>query len=91
MKPNAWGFHDMHGNLWEWCRDWFQGVLPGGVDPETAPAGKARVIRGGGWNATSGLCRSGFRSGQVPEEGGHLLGFRVAAVQVPEAPAKKLE
>jgi formylglycine-generating enzyme required for sulfatase activity len=81
-KPNPWGLHDMHGNAWEWCRDWFHGSLPGGADPEVTDPGTGRVIRGGGWNAAPELCRSAFRSGQQPDAGGHLLGFRVAAVQV---------
>lgn len=85
-KPNAWGLHDMHGNTWEWCRDWYHKDLPGGTDPEAKEAGTGRVIRGGGWNAAPNLCRTAFRSGQQPEGGGHLLGFRVALVRVPASP-----
>jgi formylglycine-generating enzyme required for sulfatase activity/tRNA A-37 threonylcarbamoyl transferase component Bud32 len=81
-KPNAWNLYDMHGNVWEWCRDWFQNKLQGGVDPEAKEIGTGRVIRGGGWNCSANLCRTSFRSGQVPEEAGHELGFRVAIVPV---------
>jgi formylglycine-generating enzyme required for sulfatase activity len=81
-KPNAWGLHDMHGKVWEWCRDWFQNQLPGGTDPEVKEVGTGRVFRGGGWNASAELCRTAFRSGQVPDEATHRVGFRVAVVQV---------
>ncbi len=84
-QPNAWGFHDMHGNVWEWCRDWFQNKLPGGVDPLVTEVGTGRVFRGGGWESAAHLCRTAFRSGQVPDEAGHVLGFRVALVEVSTA------
>src|SRR5207249_1897903 len=66
-KPNGWGLHDMHGNVWEWCRDWFQpSGIQGGTDPEVMKEGPGRGIRGGGWECTAPLCRSGFRTGQKP-------------------------
>ena len=46
-KANAWGLHDVHGNVYEWCRDWYQETLPGGADPERATQPSNRVIRGG--------------------------------------------
>jgi formylglycine-generating enzyme required for sulfatase activity len=71
----------MHGNVWEWCRDWYKETLPGGTDPEATEEASRRVIRGGGWDVSSGGCHSAFRSRYVPAAGDRILGFRVAAVQ----------
>jgi len=81
--PNAWGLHDMHGNTYEWCRDWYHPKLPGGVDPDLhdAPA-KSRVRRGGGWTDDGWPCRSAFRLRFEPERRYDHIGFRVAAVQL---------
>jgi formylglycine-generating enzyme required for sulfatase activity len=76
--PNAWGLYDMHGNVWEWCLDWYVADL--GVDPVVDPAGAAtgstRVIRGGGLNNDARACRSAIRGGITPS--GAADGFRVA-------------
>jgi formylglycine-generating enzyme required for sulfatase activity len=77
-KANAWGFYDMHGNVWEWCRDWYAETLTGGVDPEVTAKGKERAMRGGGWISNAAYCRSAFRS---KLSGAHVfydVGFRVA-------------
>lgn len=61
--PNAWGLHDMHGNVWEWCSDWHPNRLPGGkvTDPVGAGSVRQRALRGGGWHNEGAACRSGYR------------------------------
>jgi formylglycine-generating enzyme required for sulfatase activity len=83
-RANAWGLHDMHGNVWEWCLDWY-GNYPGGsvTDPKGAGSGSVRVLRGGCWNYVAGNCRSANRGGNVPGFRNGSLGFRlVLAPQV---------
>ena len=77
---NAWGLHDMHGNVWEWCLDGYSEHLPGGVDPVGPSHASSRVIRGGGWNYIGGFCRSANRAENVPGSRHVILGFRVARV-----------
>jgi formylglycine-generating enzyme required for sulfatase activity len=82
-QPNAWGLYDMHGNVWEWCLDWF-GAYPGGsvTDPTGASSGSYRVLRGGSWGYTARYCRSASRGGDGPTGRFHNNGFRVVlAVQ----------
>jgi len=81
-KPNAWGLHDMHGNVTEWCSDWWAGdyyaISP--TESLTGPAtGQRRVCRGGCWSSTPRSCESSFRW-RVPTRRNFHLGFRVAAV-----------
>jgi formylglycine-generating enzyme required for sulfatase activity len=79
---NAWSLHDMHDNVWEWCRDGYRDKLPGGADPFVAPEGAAsRVLRGGSWGSHGRGCRSAVRGGSTPEGRDRSGGFRVAAVQ----------
>ena len=80
-KPNLWGLHDMHGNVWEWCSDWYDEKLSGGTDPEGPDGGSIRVFRGGGWWYYAGSCRSAFRNYDVPSYRSGSLGFRVARSQ----------
>ena len=77
-QANAWGLYDMHGNVWEWCLDWY-GAYPGTVsDPLGGSSGTDRVRRGGYWNYTAGYCRSGNRDKAAPTGGGNMYGFRLA-------------
>ena len=82
-QPNAWGLYDMHGNVWEWCRDWY-GHYPGGsvTDPTGPSSGSQRVLRGGGWNADARNCRSASRDWYSPVYRSYTLGFRLALSSV---------
>lgn len=80
LKPaNAWGFHDMHGNVWEWCSDW-QKPYPfhAATDPQGAESGKAKIRRGGSWAHYPEYCRSAYRSWHDPEDSSPEIGFRAA-------------
>lgn len=88
---NAWGLHDMHGNTFEWCRDWYHTTLPGGTDPdlydakETTPKNRdgsvSRVRRGGAWTDEGKYLRSALRLRYEPERGYDHIGFRVVVVK----------
>jgi formylglycine-generating enzyme required for sulfatase activity len=86
--PNAWGVRDMHGNEFEWCRDWYHRVLPGGTDPDLSDVkGEpnrdgtwSRVRRGGAWTDQSWACRSAFRLRFEPDRSANHIGFRVVLV-----------
>lgn len=89
---NAWGLHDMHGNIYEWCRDWHHKKLPGGADPDLHDAKASatrsehgdlsRSRRGGCWTDEGWPCRSAFRLRFEPERRYDHIGFRVVAVRL---------
>lgn len=74
---NAWGLHDMLGNVWEWCRDGYSESLTGGLDPLGPRSSPRRVYRGGCWHNPGSLCLSTSRAWGNPEQRGSGLGFRV--------------
>ncbi len=80
-KPNAWGLHDMHGNVWEWCADWYDETLKGGVDPTGPTSGVNRVFRGGSWFLHAVLCRADSRITLISGLHNHGQGFRPAIVR----------
>ena len=83
-KPNAWGLYDMHGNVKEWCLDWYEDYK---TDPATDPngpgKGTARVLRGGSWaDQSPRYCRSANRNNFIPDGRDGSVGFRVALVPI---------
>ena len=81
LKPNPAGLFDMHGNVSEWCSDWYGGKLSGGINPVGPEWDVNRVLRGGSWWSYPGFCRSAIRDYDVPSSRNGLLGFRVARSQ----------
>ncbi len=80
-RENPWGLYDMHGNVWEWCQDWYGNYRMGAVTDPTGPnSGSARVDRGGSWNDLAENCRSASRSHASPSYRNLYIGFRVVCV-----------
>ena len=81
FSANKFGLHDMHGNVWEWCSDWYDAKYYASSptnDPRGPETGSSRVDRGGSWYSGPGDCRSAYRSGDSPSYRDFYLGFRVA-------------
>jgi formylglycine-generating enzyme required for sulfatase activity len=76
--PNPWGLHDMHGNVWEWCAEWYGNLdAENKSDPQGASKGDKRVLRGGCWSNNAESCRAASRGRNGPATRIHRFGLRV--------------
>jgi len=77
---NAWGVHDLHGNVWEWCQDWSGEQPLGGINPTGPTEGELRILRGGSWSDDGQYCRSAFRYVDEPDYNLNNYGLRLVLV-----------
>lgn len=78
-SPSPWGVYDVHGNVWEWCLDWYESAPAGALDPPGAASGIRRALRGGAYFENAGNCRSANLRGNglVPSYRDNNAGFRI--------------
>lgn len=86
-NPNAWGLHDMLGNVSEWCSDRYGAYdVRAATDPEDTASDSCRMFRGGSWNVNAVICRAAYRNGNpYPDYNDYDIGFRLARSSIPSA------